>query len=576
MKTSFIPLLLILPFLVVSCSDQALKKEVQDAEFSDEIRINQLGYSPDYGKAFSVAGSDAEEFMLLDERRKVVYRGKLADKGRWEPSGEQLRTGDFRKFREEGSYSIFVPGNGLSYPFAIQKDLYNEAATASLRSFYFMRASMEMEEKYLGTFARPLGHPDDTCYFHPSSGHSKGFISSPGGWYDAGDYGKYIINASIATGTMLALYELFPGTFGDGSLNIPESGNGINDLLDEMRYEFEWVLTMQDTDGGVFHKLTPQWHDGITMPHETFSKRLIIGKSTAAALDFAAMLAQSSRVYNAVDPEFSKRCLEAARKAYLWALENPDSFFSRNPPDIGTGAYNDTILDEEFFWAAAELYVTTGEDLYFQAIEPVLGDIQFRLEESWRNYVDNLGYYSLYSSDRLSSAQREKLEAGILRLANELQEHSEVNPYGIPIERFVWGSNSDVLNTAIVQIYAYQITEDTTYLETAREITNYIFGRNATGYCFVSGFGSKPAENFHHRLLMADDNEACFPGFVAGGPNFQVQDSVALKKQGIAYPSLLPAKAYIDHSGSYASNEVCINWNAPLVFMLGALAEIEE
>lgn len=571
MKSATLTLLIISLFLS-SCSWSKLEKEIETAELSEKIRLNQVGYHPLHEKQFTIADSTAMNFVIVNDQGRIVHKGGSIEKGMWEPSGEYLRVADFTTFRKPGTYRIHVLGLGNSYPFQIREDLYEEAANASLRSFYFMRASMEMEKKYLGDFARPMGHPDDTCYFHPSSGYDEGFISSPGGWYDAGDYGKYVINASIATGTMLALHELYPELFPDGSLNIPESGNGVNDLLDEMRYELDWVLTMQDADGGVFHKLTPRWHDGITMPHETHSKRLIIGKSTAATLDFAAMMAQASRLFEEVDEEFSARCLDASRKAYDWATKFPDRLFRRNPPDIGTGAYNDTILDEEFFWAAAELFATTGEEEFFEPISGKLGDITFRLEESWRNYVDNLGYYSLYVSDRLDEAQRSSLESGILDLADDLIARAADNPYGIPIERFVWGSNSDVLNTAIILLYAHHISGEEKYLNSASVFTDYIFGRNATGYCFVSGFGSKPSSNFHHRLLMADDNEESFPGFIAGGPNFQVQDAYNLKQQGVEYPSLLPAKAYIDHEGSYASNEVCINWNAPLVFVLGYLA----
>ncbi|MFC2080481.1 glycoside hydrolase family 9 protein [Bacteroidota bacterium] len=95
--------------------------------------------------------------------------------------------------------------------------------------------------------------------------------------------------------------------------------------------------------------------------------------------------------------------------------------------------------------------------------------------------------------------------------------------------------------------------------------------KNATGYSFVSGFGDKTSRNFHHRLLMADDNDETFPGYIAGGPNFQMQDAGSLKKHGAAYPDTIAAKAYIDHKGSYASNEVCINWNAPLVYVTAYL-----
>jgi len=558
--------------LVIYCGSCGKRMNLSASETSDLIRVNQVGYFTSLDKKFTVADTQALEFMLADTTGKVVFRGSLSEPVFWEPSGETLRTGDFSTFNKEGTWVIHIPGVGNSCPFTISEGIYMQAAADALRTFYFMRASMEMGEEYLGRFSRAMGHPDDTCYYHVSTGHMGGFRPSPGGWYDAGDYGKYIVNASISTGTMLLLYEMLPNVFPDGSLDIPEKNNGKNDLLDELKYEFDWVLTMQDDDGGVFHKLTPLSFDGITMPHETHSKRYIIGKSTAASLDFAAMLSQASRLYRSYDQAFSSRCLEAAVRAYDWAKANPDKYFW-NPSDVFTGMYGDRVLDEEFFWAAAELYCTTGENRYYEAIRPDLGNIRFRITESWRNYVDNLGYYSLCLSERLGGADRQVLEGGIIRLADTLLVAARTNPYGIPVSHFEWGSNSDVLNTAMVVAMAHHITGDRKYLDATARFMDYIFGRNATGYCFVSGYGAMYPRHFHHRLLWADTIAEPFPGFIAGGANGYMQDRGGVEAAGAAYPDTHPARAYLDHEASFASNEVCINWNAPLVFVLAYLDE---
>jgi endoglucanase len=553
--------------LAIGCGSCQEKINMSGSEASGLIRFNQVGYFTSLEKQFTVADTLATEYMLTDTTGKVVFRGALSEPVFWEPSGETLRTGDFSSFSKEGTWIIYVPGVGNSSPFTISEEIYENAAADALETFYFMRASMEMEEEYLGEYRRPMGHPDDTCYYHKSTGRSKGFRASPGGWYDAGDYGKYIVNASISTGTMLLLYEMMPDVFADGSLNIPERNNGKNDLLDEMKYEFDWVLTMQDDDGGVFHKLTPLQFDGIIMPHESHSKRYLIGKSTAASLDFAAMLAQASRLYQKYDTAFSSKCLGAAVRAWEWAKANPDKYFF-NPPDVSTGMYGDRVLDEEFFWAAAELYCTTGETKYYEVVKPVLGNIRFRITESWRNYVDNLGYYSLCLSERLDTADRKELEGGIIRLADALLDSARIYPYGIPVSHFEWGSNSDVLNTAIVEAIAHHITGDQRYLDATAMFTDYIFGRNATGYSFVSGYGARYPKHFHHRLLWADSIAEPFPGFIAGGANGFMQDRWGIQAAGAAYPDTLPARAYLDHEASFASNEVCINWNAPLVFVL--------
>jgi len=538
------------------------------------IRINQLGYFPDAEKVFVAANSRGRNFVVLNRQEEVVFSGELHDEGKWSASGEEVKTGDFSAITEAGIYAVKIEDAGRSFWFEIGNDIYHEASLASLRTFYFQRASMKMEEKYLHEFKRDAGHPDDSCYFHPSTGIDHGFKSSPGGWYDAGDYGKYVVNAAVSAGTLMSLYELLPSVFPDNSLNIPESGNNINDLLDEVKYELNWLLTMQDKDGGVFHKLTSLSHDAYVMPKKSKSTRYIIGKSTSAALGFAAVMAQASRVYQNTDPAFAQQILDASRKAWIWANENPQAFFTKNPEGVSTGMYNDTCMKDEFFWAGAELFVATGERKYFDLIASDMGKICFRPGESWRNYTDNLGYYTLLSSGRLDKENDDLLREGLIHLADSLKDRINEIPYKIPLDRFLWGSNSDILNMAIVLLYAYEKTGRKDYLNGVLKTTDYIFGKNATGYSFMSGFGTKTPVNFHHRLFIADTNSLPLEGFLAGGPNYLMQDAGWMKSQGAFYMDTFPAKAYIDSQESYASNEVCINWNAPLVFVLTYLDKI--
>ena len=215
---------------------------------NDNIRLNQLGYYPHAVKRFVVVNSTADAFQVRDPEGKTVYEGKLMDRGLWKTSNEYVKTGDFSSFQKPGKYRVFIKDKGKSYPFKIKDHLYKEALKASLKSYYYQRASLELTERYAGLWKRPRGHPDNRCFYHPTSGRSKGYMNSPGGWYDAGDYNKYIVNAGVSVCTMLALYELYPEAIKDNAINIPASGNGISDLLDEVRYELDWVLTMQDDD----------------------------------------------------------------------------------------------------------------------------------------------------------------------------------------------------------------------------------------------------------------------------------------------------------------------------------------
>jgi endoglucanase len=563
---------LIICLFFISC--QSSRRDIDKTQISGKIRANQIGYELNAPKKFVVVDSKSDAFELINESGDVKFKSNLIDNGAWEASGEFVKMGDFSNFNDPGTYWIHVIDEGISYPIVIGKNIFLDAAIDGLKSFYLQRASMDIDQKYAGVFRRKGGHPDTVCYFHPSTGRYSGHMSSPGGWYDAGDYGKYIVNASISVGTMLAINELKPEVFQDGILWIPESSNGKNDLLDEIKYELDWMVTMQDEDGGVFHKLTTKDFEGFVMPVEAVNDRFVIGKSTSATLDFTATMAMAARLYKYYDPVLTDLYLDVAENAWIWAIANPEKYYDKNPEDIYTGAYNDVILDEEFFWAAAELYITTGEDKYYSYIKNKLSGLKFRVEESWRNYVDNIGYYSLISPrSLLKEPEKRIIKDRLYFVADSLSRVLENHPYRVPVNSFKWGSNSDFLNAAVLFSVAYHYSGNYNYKNNLYETLDYIFGKNATGYSFVTGYGAKTPMKIHHRQSIADGILDPFPGFVVGGPNEARQDEDELETSGIKYFNMLPAKSYIDELESFASNEICINWNAPYVFVLGYLVD---
>jgi len=563
--------------LIIMISCQSSQNDIDKTSISDKIRINQIGYEVNSPKRFMVSNSKSGTFEIINESGDVEFEGNLVDRGIWESSGESVKMGDFSTFNDPGTYRIYVSGEGISYPFVIGMNLFLDAAIDGLKSFYLQRMTIDIDQKFAGVFQRPGGHPDTVCYFHESTAQKSGDKSSPGGWYDAGDYGKYIVNAGVSVGTMLALNDINPNVFQDGSLWIPESGNGKNDLLDEIKFELDWMKSMQDKDGGVFHKLTTKNFEGFVMPVNAVNDRYIIGKSTAATLDFAATMAMAARLYKDFDPIFASNCLEMATLAWNWAVSHPEEYYDKNPEDVSTGAYNDVILDEEFFWAAAELYISTGEEKYYDSIKDNLSGMEFRVEESWRQYVDNIGYYSLLSpKSPLDESDQKVIMGRLLVLADSLTDIIEKNPYRVPVDHFRWGSNSDFLNAAVLFTIAHHYTGDPVYKDSMYETLDYIFGKNATGNSFITGYGSKTPMHIHHRQSEADGVLDPFPGFVVGGPNESRQDQGSLEAAGKKYESLLPARSYIDEVESFASNEICINWNAPYVFVLGCLVDTRD
>jgi endoglucanase len=541
------------------------------AKISDQIRINQIGFYPSSVKQFTIVDTEASTFKLVDGYKNKVFSGELVDQGVWDASGEKVMLGDFSSFTAPGAYYVVVNDTIASYPFKIKKELYRDALRESIKSYYFQRASMAIEEEYGGEYARAAGHPDDECMFHPSTGKIEGTLNSKGGWYDAGDYGKYIVNASLSVGQMLLVLEQFPEFMNNVGLNIPESGNGIIDLWDELRYELDWIQTMQDDDGGVYFKLTAKGFSGFVMPGDYDLDRYIIGKGTASTLDFAAVLAQASRLYKEIDSEWSEKALVASEKAWAWAEKN-DNIAFKNPEDISTGEYGDTEFTDDFFWAASELFLATKKDTYSNAMKKYEQEYKHQLADSWKNFVRNVAFHSLLENkDELDVEFKNSLIQGHTALADHILQKIDQHPYRIALDNYEWGSNSDILNQAYILCVAHRLTGDEKYLLGAEQITDYIFGKNATGYSFLTGFGSKRIMFPHHRPSGADSIPDPVPGFIVGGPNNDRQDA-----NEVTYKSEFPAKAHLDIEASFASNEVCINWNAPAVYVLGYLQQVRK
>lgn len=543
----------------------------RNADQSDLIRFNQLGYYPSSIKQFMFINHEGENFEIIDGNENAVFSGKLENNGLWETSGDTVMMGTFTEFSDPGTYYILVDDSLKTDLFQIKNNLYFDAENAAIKSFYFQRASMAIEETYGDIYKRAAGHPDDSCLFHPSSGKSSGYLNSPGGWYDAGDYGKYIVNAALSTAQMLHLLEQYPDAIPDGTLNIPESGNGKSDLWDELKYELDWMLTMQDSDGGVFFKLTAKNFGDFIMPEAYDLDRYIIGKSTTSSLSFAAVMAQAARWSYSKDPEWSAKALQASENAWNWAYTFDDIVF-KNPEAVSTGQYGDDKLYDDFYWAASELFITTGDDMYKEMLLLNHQAYQHQLTNSWKYFVRNNAFHSMLNNpDNIDDEYALQLKVDHLILADSLLESIQNNPYRVALELYEWGSNSDVLNQAMILCFAHRVSGNEKYLNGAEQLTDYIFGKNATGYSFVTGYGTKQVMFPHHRPSGADSITLPVPGLIVGGPNKDRQDA-----HQVTYISDYPAKSFMDVEPSFASNEVCINWNAPLVYVLGYIDQVKS
>jgi neutral trehalase len=545
------------------------------APVAPDIKLNQLGFLPGAAKVAVVPATDATAFTVIDAAGAVVQRGALGAATAAPDSGETVKLADFSALTAPGRYRLRVAGLADSLPFEVAPGAYQGLNAGALRAYYFNRAGVALDPKHAGVYARAAGHADTSVLVHASAASTKRpagtVLSSPKGWYDAGDYNKYIVNSGISTYTLLAAWEDFPAFYQQQTLNLPESGNGIPDILNEALWNLEWMLTMQDpNDGGVYHKLTDKNFDGYVMPAAAKQQRYVVQKTTAAALDFAAVMATASRVLAPYDkqlPGLAARTRTAAEGAWAWARANPAVYY-RQPADIKTGEYGDRDVRDEFAWAAAELFITTGNAAYYQAMHAA--DVKATVP-SWSE-VNGLAWLSLARHrDRLGAvADRALIVRRIDELSARLAAVQQRSPYGTTMQTadYVWGSNAVVLNQAMVLVHGYRLTGKRAYLDAAQADLDYILGRNATDLSFVTGFGARAALHPHHRPSEADGIAAPVPGWLVGGPQPGQQDA---KDCPVAYASKLPARSYLDHACSYASNEIAINWNAPLVYVSAAL-----
>jgi len=546
-----------------------------------DVVVDQLGYLPGAAKwaAVRAASRPATTFALRDEASgAVVLRGALTPPREWSAAGQSWQLADFSALRAPGRYRLQVDGQAESVPFVVDTQVYAGLNAAAIKAYYFNRAGIELESEYAGPYARAAGHPDDHVLVHASAagpGRPEGsVISSPKGWYDAGDYNKYIVNSAISVCTLLAAYEQFPEFFRHQDLRIPESGNGLPDLLDEVMWNLDWMLTMQDpADGGVYHKLTNKRFDGMVMPERATTERYVVQKTTAATLDFAASMSMASRIMRAFEsrrPGLSARMLQAAQRAWAWAGAHPSEVY-RQPPDISTGEYADRRLDDEFAWAAAELYISTRDDRYWSLV--ARDDAPLRVPAWWD--VRTLGWISLaqHRDELTPAADRALIERQVLGLGDRLSAQWTASPFKLAMQDgdFIWASNAVALNQAFVLLQAYRLSHRRPLLDAAQSALDYVLGRNPLGQSYVTGFGARVPMHPHHRPSEADGVAAPVPGFMVAGPNPGQDDR---RHCAVPYPSALPALSYLDATCAYASNEVAINWNAPLVYVSAALHEL--
>ena len=591
------------------------------------IRLNQLGVEASGPKRAMLADPSTAPlpWTLSDAKGAVVASGQTKVFGDDAASGEHVHQIDFSGFKGSGDGYRLSVGAAQSRPFAIGGRLYGALKADALGFFYQNRASVPIETRFVqrSDLARPAGHaPDKATCFNKADERGQVWVGcdytldASHGWYDAGDQGKYVVNGGIAVWTLLNAYERAAvlgkvptlAAFADGKGKIPENANGVSDLLDEARWEMDFLLAMQvpagktlalpvgpqhpgpngrleltpvDASGMAHQRLADEhWTALPTAPADDKETRYLYHPTTAATLNLAATAAQAARLWKAIDPVFSARCLDAARLAYAAAKRNPEIYALG--AFTGSGGYGDGKLEDEVYWAAAELYATTGAADYETDLRasPLFlagpsaggrptGDI------GWPS-VGALGTITLaLAPNSLKPAEIAKARANLVASADRYLADDATQGYALPYAAagYPWGSNSSILNRAMVLGLAADFTGKAAYRDGAVDAMDYVLGRNPLDRSYVTGHGARPMRNPHHRFWAHQANArypSPPPGVLSGGPNStSMDDPVAKDMKG----HCAPQTCWTDDYRAFTQNEIAINWNAPLFWVATWLDE---
>jgi endoglucanase len=592
---------------------------VYQPDTGPRVRVNQVGYLPDGPKNATLVteATTPKLWVLKNAAGRIVRTGLTRPAGVDASSGLNVATIAFDDVDARGTGYTLVADDETSYPFTIGSDLYAGLRTDAKTLFYTQRSGTPILDSLAPGYGRAAGHVgvapnrgDTAAVCLPPADDAQKLYAQPwtcagprdvsGGWYDAGDHGKYVVNGGIAVAQLMQEYErsLTSPTgsrraLRDGTLAIPESDNGVPDLLDEVRWELEWMLRMQVPAGEpyaglAYHKVADADWTGLPLdPSADPQARHLFRPSTAAGLNLAAAAAQGARLFERYDRRFAARLLRASERAYAAAEKTP-TLYAPAPdavvdPNPGSGPYDDDDVSDEFYWAAAELYLTTGERAYRRDVLTSphhTGQVFDAGGFSW-SAVAALGRLDLATvPSRLPDRNRvirSVIKAADGYLANE-KRHPFGSPYAPADGSYAWGSNSAVLNILQVVGTAYDLTERQRYADGVLRGMDYVFGRNALNLSYVTGYGTVSSRNQHSRMY-AHQVDPRLPnpptGTLAGGPNGTATttgDPVAAAK----LTGCVQQFCYIDDIGSWSTNELTINWNAPLSWMGSFLADVER
>ncbi len=604
---------------------------------SELIRVDQFGYRPSAKKVAvlvdPVEGWNATQQFTPGRVYEVRSwdQGKLMLSGKpapWSGGAVQKTSGDrgawfdFSRLEAEGSYCVVDRENGKrSYRFDIKRTVYRDVLRAATKVFYFQRANVPKQ--------RPSACVGDKCwtaaadYVGPNQDKAARSVKDrenprtardlSGGWWDAGDVNKYVTFAQPAVHQLLTAYEDKPAVFTD-DFGIPESGNGVPDLLDELKVELDWMTKMQppDLNGGVLLKVGNLDHGDPIPERSRFPRYYYPGACSSSTISAAGMFAHAALVLAKVPTltSYANELADRAKRAFEHFKRNP----RRTDCDDGTIRSGDADKPEAdqaqaSVVAAIYLFALTGEQAYADEIAKGYQSLRPMREDRWSAYDPEQGEGLLFYA-ALSSANA-AIKASILD--RKLGQARTVDNYGVKPEldlyraymredSFHWAHNmvrANVGNTnlELLGLGAARPVDTQTFADRAEGLLNSFHGVNAMGMVYLTNMSAYGAEKSANQIFHAwfrdgdpdyDDAQRSRlgppPGYVPGGPNHQYCASQPQSRCATSRLRQQPLqKAYLDfntgwdpvqeHDQSWEITEPGIYYQAAYVMLVSKFAE---
>ncbi len=462
------------------------------------LKVDHFGYRPDDLKVAVASANPGATVEIRNLADAVVFTiplngGSIVAKGfDGAPSGDTVWWIDFSTFVTPGNYRLVSPSLGAqSYDFAVRDDVYRAAVRTAFKTFYLQRCNTPKLAAHAGSWADGTAcHTSDSAT-GPAAGHTNhGLKNLTGGWHDAGDYNKYVWGAvSQAVLFLVRSFEDNPAVWDDDALGIPESGNGVPDLLDEIKWELDWLLKMQLPDGSVLSQMHVDGFASNSPPSADANVRYYHNPNLESGSVFAGTLALAARVYaSAGQAAYAATLKSAALAAWTWLL--------------GQGS------SEEKAWAAAEIFrldptVTTARSL-----------VDSFYPTNWAGRFFNVMRYDTHTAvtyvatPGATPAVVANMRANLSDQVNYIFSVDDLYRNGMPDWSYYWGSNAIRAGYGLFLLTAARLGTTGTHSAAdcrrhAQDFLHFFHGQNTLNMLYLTNMAGLGGEHSSFQMYHA-------------------------------------------------------------------------